>query len=222
MISSPLMRALGTTLLCLPVLLFLPGCGNLTAGGFSEVSVEVVGDSDNAASVAGPVSSGPAAPGWGGEGSDAPASTGPAASAFQGEVTVDLRVFVRSREGSWHELTQGRQIAQVDAAGQLAEEIARSTPPAGRYDRVRVEFFRVEARVTSAPPGQGIPGDGTVEIDFEGEPSILVERPVQLEIDGADRRVRIDLRSQVWLRAAVLPRVPPSTFRNAVRVSVLP
>lgn len=213
----------GLALALTPGLLLLVGCGNLTAGGFSEVSVEVVGDSPDADASSTMAAVWRSSPASGMEGAASSAGTPPyAMSAFQGEVTVDLQVFLRDLEGGWVELTDGRQIVEVDAAGTVSQEIARASIPSGRYDRTRVEFFRVEALVTGAPPGLGIPGeDGRVEVDLQGQESLSVERPTQLDLSDVDARIRVDLRSAVWIRAAVLPVVPPGTFRNAVRISVV-
>jgi len=191
-------------------LLLVAGCGNLTAGGFGEVSTEVVGDGGN-----GPESSvayvAPASFMPGGQGG----------GAFQGEVTVELRVLLRSDAGDWVELTDGIERVEVSASGSTVAEVARTSLQGGSYDRVRVEFSRAEVFVTSAPPGLGIPGDGNVVVDFGGSPLVLVERPISLLLDESGSRLRIDLRAGAWIRGAVLGRVPAATFRSAVRVSVV-
>ncbi len=197
----------------------LPGCGNLTAGGFGEVTVDMVGD-------------GPGGNGQGGNGpgGSSPAATPPAepdgprlnqgGGAFQGEVTVELRVLLRDASGEWVEVTEGAQRVQVDAAGASPAEFARRPLAEGTYDRVRVEFLLAEVLVTSAPPGQGVP-EGVVVVDFEGEPVVMLERPLTVQVGADGQRLRVNLRSGAWLRAAVMGRVPASNFRNAVRVFVV-
>ncbi len=198
------------------------GCGNLTAGGLGEVRVEIVGDGGGSGDGA---SGAAVVPGFG-----APPSVGSLdvaengnGGAYQGEVTVELQVYLRNDGGDWLEVTSGPELVQVDAAGTTAQEVARDLLPEGRYDRIRVEFHRAEVLVTSAPPGQGIPGDdGFVVVDFGGAPSLLVERPVDGLLNEAGLGLRVNLRARSWIRAAVLDRVPASAFRDAIQVVSIP
>jgi hypothetical protein len=193
----------------------MAGCGNLTAGGFGEVIVDVVGDDDPG----GASGQGSAAPMNGG----APSSHNQSGGVYRGTVTLELRVSLRDAEGAWHELTGGVERVEVQADGSVPVEVARRSLPEGNYDRARVDFHRAEVEVTAAPPGQGLP-DGLVVVDFEGADLLVVERPVQVRParDGEEvDRVRINLRARSWIRMAVQGEVPAATFRNAVQVTVV-
>lgn len=215
------------------------GCGNLTAGGLGEVVVEV--GSDGPASTAssfgnawtgsleggdrsGNGGSGPRpweTGGSGGLGWEAGPALNNAGGAFQGVVTVELTVALRNDAGEWFEVTDGVQRVEVAASGTAASEIGRSSLPEGSYDRIRVTFHRAEVLVTSAPPGQGFP-EGTVVVDFEGAPVLVLERPLGGLLDQGGQRIRVNLRASAWVRSAVQGRVPASTFREAVQVTASP
>jgi hypothetical protein len=187
----------------------LAGCGNLTAGGFGEVMAEMVGDGGDAgqggaASVIIP-------------GAQLQSNGG---GLFQGEVTVELQLFLREESGGWIEVTDGVQRVEVDAAGSVVAEFARRDLAQGGYDRLRVEFLSVEALVTSAPPGLGVP-EGLVVVDFGGDPVVVVERPLIVQVGPDGQRLRVNLRAGAWLRFAVMGRVPGASFRSAVQLSVV-
>jgi hypothetical protein len=259
---SPGMRSLGMRspgiLLLGPFLLALAGCGNLTAGGFGEVTAELVGDAGNGhgeaqaaatatAAAAGLAGSGelrsPPAPAWqpggvpsihganqGGPPGQGPGPRsgppsgprpGPGGGAFQGEVTVELQLLVRDGAGDWVELTDGVQLVEVDASGNTAVPFAAGSFPHGNLDRARVIFHRAEVLVTGGPPGLGVPVGERLEVDFGGAPTLVLERPLSGRVGDDPLRLRVNLRSGVWIRAAVLGRVPGQSFQSAVQVEVL-
>lgn len=192
--------------------LVLAGCGNLTAGGFGEVRADMVGDGGGDSFVAES-----ALPGI------QPATQGAnhGGGAFQGEVTAEVQLLVRDASGAWVEVTDGRRTVELDARGDTPVPFAAATLPEGGLDRVRVVFHRIEVLVLGGPPGLGPPVGERVEVDFGGAPTLEVERPLAARVGDDPLGLRVNLRSGVWLRAAVMGRVPGQSFRAAVRVEVL-
>lgn len=207
-------RAARRWLAALAIPLASVGCGNLTAGGFGEARVFVEGDGDS-----GPDPSAPAAvlqtnP----DGAGVLARSGQ--NAFEGDVTVALRVFLRGELGVWTELTAGAQEVVVGVQGGARVELARQSIQAGHYDRVRLAFERIEANLTGGPPGHQLPPDGRIFVDVGDDP-LEVERNVTVLLQSDDSiELTIDLRSGAWLRSAALDVVLPVQFRNALRITV--
>lgn len=196
--------------------LILAGCGNLTAGGFGEVRADMVGDGGGESFVAESALPG-IQPGI------QPGTQGAnhGGGAFQGDVTVEVQLLVRDGSGAWVEVTDGPRTVELDARGDTPVAFATATLPEGGLDRVRIVFHRVEVLVLGGPPGLGPPVGERVEVDFGSAPTLEVERPLAARVGDDPLGLRVNLRSGVWLRTAVMGRVPGQSFRAAVRVEVL-
>jgi hypothetical protein len=201
--------------------LALPGCGNLTAGGASEVQLVLESDGEPTTQEIGGWASSLHSQSVGGEGPAGDAlevEVGPLA----GEMFVTLSVSLVDADGQEVELTDGFEEVRLDLAAGSRTEIARTSVPPGDYDGFRVTFLRVEAEVTSSP-GQS-PFPPHVEVDLADDPLVVERGPgVSLGTDDAVRIV-LDMRARTWVMAADPSdgRVARGVLRNAVRIQVEP
>ncbi len=187
----------------------LGGCGNLTAGGFGEAEVEVVGDEADS----GAQSSAQAT--YGGEG----ILTG--GNPFQGYVTVGMRVYLEPEgEGDGLLIFRGVQDVVVDVRGETPVRVGGVTIPPGRYRGARVVFTRITADINHGSLGEEFPLTGLVTVELDEELEVRDERTFLVN-DRQRVVVRVDLRSSAWLQHATPAlRVAPERFLDAVRVTV--
>lgn len=191
------------------------GCGNLTAGGASEVSVEVASDETEVPTVAGSFTG---SDGLGRSTAGAPpvGLGGP----LEGTLSVTFALRLINSEGEEVDVTDGPQTVTLDLAAGTRAEVARSSVPAGEYDRVAVAFVAVGAEITDSPGQSQFPSQ--VEVDLSDGP-LVVERPQAFTLSPDDRiTLVLDLRSGTWLHAADPSdgRVARGILQNAVRVVI--
>jgi hypothetical protein len=191
------------------------GCGDLTAGGVGQGEAVVSGNGQGASGSAA-YSQAPR----GGAGSSGAFSASPATD-IEGEVTVELEVLLVSEGGGAETLSAGVREVTVDIAGDLPQALGPVSLPAGSYSEARVVFHRVEAQVLGGLEVVGLPIEGPITVDFEGSATLLVERPVSVEVvDGGGLILTVHLRSADWLRLLdpVTLLVPAATFTGSVEV----
>jgi hypothetical protein len=180
---------LGVLLGVVPLLAWsASACGNLTAGGFGEVSVGVSGDAESgAAPVTGPAAS--------------PAAAGPLARtshALEGEIEVELSLHLVSETGGVIQLGVGDLEIEVELSGESeTDAIDRQLIPVGRYPELRLTFSEIEVQV------QGLVVDGipvpTVSVEID-DPPLVVTRPIGLEVlEGDGVRLVVDLNAPTWV-----------------------
>lgn len=209
----------------------LAGCGDLTAGGFADADVAVTGDAGEtgtAASVVGDPAAADAAVDPAAARVPGPRlSATESAAGLEGTVRIRLGVELRADDGTWIEVGDGPSEVEVDAAGADVVTAIESAVEAGSYSRARISVHEVEAVIrsglfeTDPPAGR----TDTVDVDFEGADRILVERPLNLELEaGGSVRLVVNLNSIAWLRAATraLPVVGAEHFREAVEIGTGP
>lgn len=161
-----------------------------------------------------------------GDGGGAPQSAGSGSQALSGaEGTVEFRarVLVRSSTGAWINVTNGAVQETVDASGRGGAQVVATTGlAAGSYNRVRVEFERVQANVQGGVwIGTGLL-TGTVRVDLQGDERVVVEREVSVAAGaGATTRLLVDLNADAWLgqASAQTRTVSEAAFASAVVVT---
>lgn len=204
------MRRINFSLLSAALVLGLGACENPAGveGGDARMQVAAVGDDNGAARS---------------QGEEAP-SFSQALSGAEGTVSFRARVYVRSKVGSWVELT-GRQAQQatVDASGRGAAEVfATARVNAGSYQQVRVVFEDVRANVSGGIRiGTGLL-TGELRVDLQGDNQVVVERQVSATASaGATTEILINLNADAWLsQASAQSRtVSEAAFQSAVQVT---
>ena len=188
------------------LLLSLGGCDEATAppaDGWSEMRVTVSGDASGAARSA--------------------YGTAESSGGTSGRIEVEARVYVATRGGEWVEVTRGAARQTVQASGSDgARLLARAEVRARTYERVRVEFERVEADAGAAVE-IGVGGlSGSVRVTGESDGRVVVERELAMEArSGAVASLEIDLNADQWLgRADSRTRtVSEAEFRGALQIS---
>lgn len=156
------------------------GCGNLTAGGASDVSLEVASDDMVIPTV----------------GARSPEFFSP----LEGTISVTFSLRLVDSEGQEVEITDGTQSVTLDMAAGTRVEVARTSVPAGDYELAEVTFLAIEAEITDSPGQSQFPAE--VEVDLSDGP-LVVERPQALTLTPDDQvTLVLDLRSGTWLQAA--------------------
>jgi len=197
-------------------------CGNLTPGGFGEVTVGVSGDADTLAAAVQARASNPATL------SPSPSfavvqPAGPAQSPeeAQGELQVEFLAYLVTAGGSQVQLGSDELQVQVDLRGRAeADPVDRQLVPAAIYTDLRLVFIEIKAEV------EGLVIDGTpipeVHVELE-DVSLEVSRPISLDIlPGSDAVLLIDLNALAWLGAVdpLTGAVDESVFADLVNVAV--
>jgi hypothetical protein len=189
-------------------LLFAGGCADLTSGGAAgRTQAYMSADSGTP----------PAAARSGEALRDAFAS-----AAIDADLTVGARVFLEGGPFGNVEITNGVQTLQMPAQGSTTLKIADTFVDAGLYTGVAVVFSDVEANVHSGVVVGGIPILGVARVGASAAVPVLVERAVQLQVNGdATAVVQIDLHAPVWLASATpgTNAVPTAAFTSAVQIS---
>lgn len=155
------------------LVLFLPGCGELTSGGVGEIEFEIVGDSLAVAAASDPV---------------------------LGTLTVGLQAFVQ-RGAREVELTDGIQEVTLSFAGGGEVLVAERSLPSGSYGVGRFVFHSIEGVVTGGLEVDGEPFMGAVEVTFAPENPIEIPWVAQVDVpeEGSTRLV-LEMRASRWLR----------------------
>ena len=174
------------------------------SAGSSEMRVGVRGDEPAPATTSGP-------------------STSRSAEA-SGRIDVAARVYLWSEGLGWVELTGGRAARQtVQASGSDGvRALATGRVEAGSYQRVRIDFERVEGTaIASAELGGGLL-TGAVRVDGGSDGRVSVEREVRVDArGGSSATLEIDLNADQWYDAtAGAHTVGEAEFRQALRIVV--
>jgi hypothetical protein len=196
------------------LVLVTTACGNLTAGGFGEVSVAVAGDAEepSPAPQTSPRSAVLAAP------APTPAQT---SHQLDGEIEVEFMLYLVSETGSILQLGDGELEIEIELRGDPEfDAIDRQRIPAGGYPELRIVFTEIHAEVRGLiVDGQLIP---TVDVEID-DVSLLVTRAVNLDVrDGEFVRLVVDLNALTWIEAVdpVTLTVDEAVFAGLVEVVV--
>lgn len=218
-------RAAGVLLLVAATAIWTLGCGNLTAGGIGEASVAVSGDAEEADQTSAPAQELTTVSGVSGTTStlrmESPLSS--TSGSVQGQVSATLRVYLEAADGDRIPLVGLNEQAQVDIQGQNEADLGTTELDAGLYPRIRMVFTDVQADVRSGLVIDGVEVTGLIDVGGENLDSLVVERTVDVEIQGGQRvGLVVDLNSTAWLSAAqpALMTVATSIFRQTVSVQV--
>jgi hypothetical protein len=141
-----------------------------------------------------------------------------------GTVDVRAKVMVQAATGEWREVTRGyaEQRVRIDGSDGL-KLLGSSELEAGQYVRVRVEFEKVDADVTSGLWIGLYSLTGQVAVDAGSDNQIVIEREISFTAEARTRtRIRIGLSAEEWLRRASTSTmvVSEADFRSAVEVGV--
>jgi hypothetical protein len=197
-------------------------CGNVTAGGFGEVGVDVSGDESSATGVPEPaprmalLASSPSAP----EQPTNPVGPLPTSHEVEGHVELEFMLFLVKETGSTLRLGDEQIQVSVDVRGESRfKAVERQLVEATRYTELQIVFTDIRAEV------EGLIVDGVpvpevhVELD---DVSLLVSRPVDLDIAPGQRATLVvDLNSLAWLEAVdPLGTVDETVFASLIGVAV--
>ena len=179
------------------------GCGNLTGGGFADMTLSASGDEE--------------------EPSPAPSAASASAPARSSHVTavglVDARFSAYLTNDTGETVRIGndelRALRAID--GTDAGVVKVQVVPEDRYTELRLVFSSVTATVFSGLP---IIGDVTVSIAND---RLEVTTPLDLNLrEGDDEELAIDLNATAWLLAAdpVTLAIDPAVFAALVEVEL--
>jgi hypothetical protein len=191
-------------------------CGNLTAGGFGEVSVAVSGDVEEP-------SPAPAGSPRMARLAAAAATTSPALISHEldGEIEVEFMLYLVSETGSVLQLGDGELEIEVELRGEPEfDAIDRQLVPAARYPELQIVFTEIHAIV------EGLVVDGTpiptVKIEID-DVSLLVTRSIDLDVaESGFVRLVVDLNALTWIQAVdpLTLTVDESVFAAVIDVVV--
>lgn len=205
---------MGRPLGILAPLLAQVACGNLVAGGATgEASVILSGDAEDVVpttSIVAPQTAKRAPSGA--EGADQP----------EGEIEVELKLFLEASDGDLIALTEEEVRVRVDLGGVREEEVASQVLPVGAYTGLRIVFTEIEVEVDAGLIINGVPVTGPIEVEWE-DIALTVTRTLALTV-RADAPVvlLIDLNAASWLEAVdpVTATVDAQVFADLVTVVV--
>jgi hypothetical protein len=194
-------------------------CGNVTAGGFTEVRVDVSGNATDPSPLS-TLLEAATAPSAATASDPLPSSHGDAEEA-EGEVEIDVRLALVSETGGVVPLGRDDIRIKLDLRGVNEAEAVSELVPSGRYTGLRMAFVHIQVEVE----GGLIVGDqeitGTVSVHLE-DPELVLVRPIDIEaVEGGTVALLVDLNTPAWL-AAVDPdtrTVDASVF--AARIDVV-
>lgn len=195
-------------------------CGNLTAGGFGEVAVDVSGDAPESSPTyqASVVSA------------DGPAEQDPDPLAplltdhddeLEGELEAEFSVFLVADDGELVPLTDGDVRVDVDLAGVREPEIATRLVAAGRYTGLRMVFREIDVEVDAGLVIDGMMVTGLIDIEID-EP-LEITKTLDLDVRESERaRVLIDLNAGSWLEDVdpLTKTVDPQEFAADLTVTI--
>jgi hypothetical protein len=194
-------------------------CGNVTAGGFSEVSVAVSGDSPDPApqpAVLAPSVAGATA---------APEPALPSShetEEAEGEVEIDFTLALLSESGEVVALGEDDIRIKLDLQGVEESEVVRELVPVARYTGVRMRFTHIKVEVSGGLVIDGVPIVGEVHVELE-DPELVVESAIDIEpTEGSTVEMVVDLNTPRWLAAVdpVTLTIDASVFAGLVDVVV--
>ncbi len=140
-----------------------------------------------------------------------------------GSVEVKARVWVETRAGEWVEVTNGAETETVQASGSDGiRAFADAEVDATSYQRVRVEFERVQASLSGSLSIGGSLLGASLTVDTGSDGKIVVERAIDLEARaGATQNLAINLNAAEWMERAdtETQAVAEAEFRNAVAIT---
>jgi len=221
-------HALGAVAAAATLALGAAGCGDLTSGGFGQVEVEMAADSVDAPAAAADART-PVASSVGGPGPTLVRSTPPPVShgrtdRIVGRLTLRAALEARTVDGEWIRLLEDLREITLDLDGSGARLLARRAGiPAGRYDRIRLTFGRIEAEVVRGLTVDGDTIRGRVPVELDSGGRLRIEQPLEMEVrEGRVTVLLVELRAPRWLRRLdrVRGRVPATEFRRLLRVRV--
>ena len=174
-------------------------CGNVTAGGFTRVNVEVSGDAAEPSPQPSLLESGQALP--------APLTSGPLPSSHddaegaEGEVEIDFRPSLVSETGNVVSLGRDDIRIRLDLQGVNRAEAVSALVPAGHYTALRLAFTHIQVEVSDGLIIDGQPITGELRVELE-DPELVVDRPLALEaVEGGTVELLVDLNTPAWLAA---------------------
>jgi hypothetical protein len=190
-------------------------CGNLTAGGFTEVTVAVSGDAPDP--VLGPAPLLAPSPQ-----SMPPLPTSHETEGAEGQIEIDFTLALVSESEDVVLLGEDDIRVKIDLQGLNEAEAVRELVPAARYVELRIAFTHIQVQVESGLVIDGEPVVGDIEVSIE-DPELLVTRPLNLNAtDGGSVEMVVDLNAQAWLAAVdpVTKTVDASVFAELVDLVV--
>ena len=195
-------------------------CGNVTAGGFSQVTVEVSGNEpdptpqpallESATALSSGSPSGPL-----------PTSHDDAEEA-EGEVEIDFRPSLVSADGTVVELGQDDIRIRIDLQGVNRAEALKELVPAGRYTELRLRFTHIQVEVSAGLIIDGQPVTGEIRVELQ-DPELVISRPLDIEaVEGGAATLVVDLNTPAWLTAVdpVTHTVDATVFAALIGVVV--
>lgn len=217
------------------------GCGSLTAGGFGEATVVMSGDAPDQTSQASTSAPHPAIVGSeepsvaNSEGTalGEPATvSGPSAGDAllptdhdddpEGELDVELSVFLVAADGDLVPVTDGVVRVRVDLDGVQEPEIGSTTVEARGYTGLRMIFTEIEAEVEAGLIIDGQPVIGLIDVEID-DANLPVTKAIDVEVaEGGRVELLIDLNADSWLLAVdpVTMTVDAQVFADLVTVRV--
>jgi hypothetical protein len=178
-------------------------CGNITVGGFQNVTVDVSG---NAPETTQPITfTSPAALSVteGPRPSDAPAEAGEEADGeeAEGEVEIDVRLALVTEAGNVEMLGRDDIRIKLDLQGSDEVEAIDELVPTARYTALRLTFTHIKVEVERGlvVNGEEIVGEIEVELD---DPALVVTRAIDIQpVAGSRVDLLVDLNTPAWLAA---------------------
>lgn len=194
--------------------LALPGCGNLTAGGFGEAHVVVSGDAPDAAPLTTPAAQLLAlSPSFTDHEHDDDFSP-------EGEIELEFRLYLERDDGASYPLSDQDLEIELDLEGDIEIDAVRTRIPTGTYRHLRIVFLEIEVEVDAGVVIDGVPVSGPIDIELEA-PGLDVRRAIDVTVrDGDVVELLLDLNAAVWLRAVdpTTLTVSPAAFAEAFSV----
>lgn len=216
--SKRLIRAL-TTPAVTALALVTAACGNVTVGGFGNVTVSVTGDAADPLPQPTLLSSS--------AGLSSPSHPGPQPSSHEaedaeGEVEVDFTLAIVSETGAVVSLGQDDIRVRLDLQGVDEAEAVEAVVPSARYTELRMTFTHIKVEVEAGLiiNGQEIVGEVRVELE---DPELIVSRPVDIDVlDGTIVELLVDLNTPAWLAAVdpVTRTIDASVFAGLIDLVV--
>lgn len=195
--------------------LALPGCGNLTAGGFGEAHVVVSGDAPDPAPLATP-----SAPRFAVSPSLTDHEDEDDDFSPEGEIEVEFRLYLERDDGASYPLSDDDLELQLDLEGDIEIDAVRTRIPTGTYRHLRIVFLEIEVQVDAGVVIDGTVVQGPIDIELEA-PGLDVLRSIDVTVrDGDVVELLLDLNAAVWLRAVdpTTHTVSPAAFAEAFSV----
>jgi hypothetical protein len=203
----------------------IAACGNITVGGFQNVTVDVSG---NAPETTQPITfTSPAALSVteGPRPSDYPAEAAEEADGeeeAEGEVEIDVRLALVTEAGNVELLGRDDIRIRLDLQGSDEAEAIDALVPTARYTALRLTFTHIKVEVERGlvVNGEEIVGEIHVELD---DPALVVTRAVDIQaIAGSRVDLLVDLNTPAWLAAVdpVTRTVDASAFAALIDLVV--